>query len=74
MAATWVVVSQSQTSAKDATGSYVPVVRIIFTVGAQGPFSVDVPVSTYSTGVAQAAIQAYADIIAGTEGLSGTTP
>jgi len=74
MAATWTVVSQSQTSAKDATGSYVAVVRIIFTVGAQGPFSVDIPVTTYSTGVAQAAIQAYADNVAAVEALNGSTP
>ena len=73
MAATWVVVSQSQTSAKDATGTYVPVVRIIFTVGADGPFSVDIPTATFSTGVAQAAIQAYADAVQSVQSLSGST-
>jgi len=69
----WQVQSQVQTTAKDATGNYVSVVRVFFTVGAQGPFSVDIPVSTYTVQAAQAAISAYAASVSAVEGLTGTT-
>jgi len=67
----WQVVSQSQTTAKDATGTYISVVRVVFTVDGQGPFSVDVPVATYDANAASAAIAAYAATVEAVEALTG---
>ena len=71
MAASWAVVDQAQTTAKDPTGNYISVVRVIFTVGGNGPFSVDIPTATFSPGAAQAVIQTYADNVAAVAALTG---
>ena len=67
----WTVTNQIQTTAKDSTGNYSPVVRVFFTVDTAGPFSVDIPVGSYTVEAATAAIDAYATNVEAVEGLSG---
>lgn len=63
------VVRQAQVSAQDATGAYVPAVRVTFTVDGQGPFSIDVPVSQFSADNVSKLIAAYAQHVRGVGGI-----
>ena len=60
MADSYTIVNQVQVQAKDLTGSYVPAVRVTFTLGAQGPFYVDVPVASFTAAEVKRLIDAYA--------------
>lgn len=54
---------QSQVTVRDTTGVYVQAVRVFFTVGSLGPFSVDVPLSGYAPETVQALISDYTNHI-----------
>ena len=69
MAAGIGIVKQEQVSARDATGAFVQAVRVTFTVDGQGPFSVDVPVASYSADSAGQLINAYAAHVRGVAAL-----
>lgn len=68
MAAGIAVVKQQQVTVADATGAFVPAVRVTFTVDGQGPFSVDVPVKDFSPDTVNALIATYAAHVRGVAG------
>jgi hypothetical protein len=63
------VTKTEQVQSKDTTGTYVPALRTWFTVNNDGPFYVDVPVSSATPAAVQALIAAYAANIAGVQSL-----
>ena len=71
MAAGIVIVDQKQVTSQDATGAYVPAVRVTFTVDGQGPFYVEEPVSTFSKDSVNALIATYAAHVRGVGGITG---
>ena len=63
------IVKQEQVVDRDATGQYVPSVRVTFTVDGQGPFSVSVPVAGYSADAVNDLITTYAAHVRGVAAL-----
>ena len=65
------IVGQEQTTAKDQSGAYVPVVRVTFRVDGSGPFNVDVPVSQFTADAVGQLVTAYAAHVRQTAALGG---
>ena len=61
MADKWTVIGQRQTTALDATGSFVQVVEVTFQTEAGHVGRVNIPVDRYGVETARTAIDAYAD-------------
>jgi len=69
--ATWVVVNQRQTVAKDDTGSYAPVMAVTFRLASGTVATINVPVAQYTQAAVVAAIDAYAAALSSVDGLAG---
>lgn len=67
----WVVTTQIETTDQDASGQYVPGVRVSFRTAAGATSSVFVPISGYSADAVKALINERAAIMAEVSGLTG---
>jgi hypothetical protein len=69
--ATWVVVNQRQTVAKDATGAYAPVMAVTFRLASGTTATINVPVAEYTADAVTTAINSYAAALSAVDGLAG---
>jgi hypothetical protein len=67
----WKVTGQDERLVPGPNGTVQDVIRVSFTVGGQGPYTVDLPKAQYSEINVRAAVAEYAARLSAVHGLSG---